>query len=160
MARSQKTGKNNRETYIYYGVDGKGTEIISGVDGVTDEDIHLLHEMDDLEFNNNRRHETGQLRFDTVNSHADGENQTEISEPADPRGSQLEQIIHLENISRILASLYQLQTQQLDLIIDVYYRGRKIVDIAREQGVSHVAILDRLKRIHRKIEKFLGQTLT
>jgi len=160
MSRSQKTGKNNRETYIYYDVAGKRTEIIPGVDGVTNGDIHLLHEMDDLEFNNNRRHETGQLRFDTLNNQTDGEFQTEISEPADPRDSQLEQLIQLENTRQVLESLYHLQPQQLDLIIDVYYRGRKIIDIAREQGVSHVAILDRLKRIHRKIEKFLEQTLT
>ena len=36
-----------------------------------------------------------------------------------------------------------------------YFEQEKIVDIACEEGVSHVAVLDRLKRIYRKLKNNL-----
>lgn len=160
MARSQKTGKANRENYIYYGIDGSKTTLTPGKDGVTETDIEMLHALDDSEFNNNRRNESGQLRFSTLNNASDSESLDETIEPADHSESQLDKIIFREECYELSEALRSLQPQQLDLIIVIYFKGRKVVDIAREQGVSHVAILDRLKRIHRKIEKILNQPLT
>lgn len=54
--RLQKTSKKNRTTYIYYGADGKKLmELKPGENGVTEADIAMLHEQDDMEFNAERR---------------------------------------------------------------------------------------------------------
>ena len=54
--RQYKTSKKNRATYTYYSADGKKLmELIPGENGVTEADIAMLHEQDDLEYNAQRR---------------------------------------------------------------------------------------------------------
>lgn len=54
--RQYKTSKKNRATYTYYSADGKKLmELVPGEDGVTEADIAMLHEQDDLEYNAQRR---------------------------------------------------------------------------------------------------------
>lgn len=48
-----------------------------------------------------------------------------------------------------------LTPQQRELVKKVYFEGQRVSDIARAEGVSHVAILDRLNRIYKKIRKKL-----
>lgn len=153
MSRSFKTGKSNRETYTYFGSDGTKLMITPGHDGVTEADIQILHELDDLEFNNNRRHEETQLRFDTLNAAPD--DSSDLAEPADPAADCLEQLIQALERDDLLQSLSHLEPRQRDLIQKIFYQGMKVVDVAREQHVSHVAVLDRLKRIYKKLEKYL-----
>lgn len=48
--RQYKTGRKNRATYIYYSADGKKLmELVPGENGVTEADIAMLHEQDDLD---------------------------------------------------------------------------------------------------------------
>ena len=54
--RQYKTSKKNRATYTYYSADGKKLmELVPGENGVTEADIAMLHEQDDLEYNAQRR---------------------------------------------------------------------------------------------------------
>ena len=54
--RQYKTSKKNRATYTYYSAAGKKLmELIPGENGITEADIAMLHEQDDLEYNAQRR---------------------------------------------------------------------------------------------------------
>lgn len=57
-----------------------------------------------------------------------------------------------EALRRAMASL---SPGQRELLQQVYFEGRTITAIARAEGVSHVAILDRLKRIYKRLRKNL-----
>lgn len=58
----------------------------------------------------------------------------------------------LEALRRATAAL---SPGQRELVRMVYFEGRSISEIARAEGVSHVAILDRLNRIYKKLRKNL-----
>lgn len=60
-----------------------------------------------------------------------------------------------EELAQLLRAMEALSPAQRKLVWQVFFEKRKIVDIAREEGVSHVAIHDRLKRIYRKIKNNL-----
>ena len=60
-----------------------------------------------------------------------------------------------EDIARLFTAMDRLSPAQRELIRKVFFEEKKIVDIAREEGVSHVAVLDRLKRIYQKIKNYL-----
>ena len=50
--RQYKISKKNLATYTYYSADGKMLmELVPGENGVTEADIAMLHELDDLEYN-------------------------------------------------------------------------------------------------------------
>ena len=57
-----------------------------------------------------------------------------------------------EDMARLFSAMKALSPAQRELVKKVYFEERKIADIAREEGVSHVAILDRLERIYKKIK--------
>ena len=59
---------------------------------------------------------------------------------------------HREDVARLYSAMEALSPSQRELVEKVYFEGRKITDIAREEGVSHVAVRDRLERIYKKIK--------
>ena len=52
-------------------------------------------------------------------------------------------------------ALDKLLPQQRELILKVFIEGRSKADIGREEGVDESAIRDRLRRIYRKVKKYL-----
>lgn len=56
------------------------------------------------------------------------------------------------DMARLYSAMEALSPSQRELVQKVYFEERKITDIAREEGVSHAAIHDRLERIYRKIK--------
>lgn len=60
-----------------------------------------------------------------------------------------------DEAARLMQAMEALTPPQRELVRRVYFEQEKIVDIAREEGVSHVAVLDRLKRIYRKLKNNL-----
>ena len=60
-----------------------------------------------------------------------------------------------DEAARLMQAIEALTPPQRELVRRVYFEQEKIVDIAREEGVSHVAVLDRLKRIYRKLKNNL-----
>lgn len=71
--------------------------------------------------------------------------------PDDPAA----EVLRRENIARLLRAMEALSPSQRELVRRVFFENEKITDIAREEGVSHVAIHDRLKRIYQKIKNNL-----
>ena len=63
-----------------------------------------------------------------------------------------EQVLKREDMARLLRAMEALTPAQRELVRRVYFENEKISKIAREEGVSHVAIHDRLKRIYQKIK--------
>lgn len=59
---------------------------------------------------------------------------------------------HREDMARLYSAMEALSPSQRELVEKVYFEERKITDIAREEGVSHVAVRDRLERIYKKIK--------
>lgn len=60
-----------------------------------------------------------------------------------------------EDMARLFSAMEALSPAQRELVEKVYFEGRKITDIAAEEGVSHVAIVRRLNRIYEKLRKNL-----
>ncbi len=57
--------------------------------------------------------------------------------------------------SRLYAAIAQLSDRQQYLIREVYFKGRKYTDIAREEGVDRTAISHATERALKKLKKFL-----
>jgi len=64
----------------------------------------------------------------------------------------------LQNVdfARLRAAMQLLEPRQQQLIRQVYFQGKKQSDIAREEGVSKVAISNAVKRALKKLEKLLS----
>jgi RNA polymerase sigma factor (sigma-70 family) len=56
----------------------------------------------------------------------------------------------------LLAAVAKLSAEQQRLVGKVFFEGKSLTDIAREQGVDKSAISHRLKRIFKKLAKFLS----
>lgn len=67
----------------------------------------------------------------------------------------LGEVLSREDAARLYRAMDRLSAAQRELVLKVYFENRRIVDIAREEGVSEAAIRNRLKKIYRKMEKFL-----
>ena len=57
-----------------------------------------------------------------------------------------------EDMARLFSAMEALSPAQRELVEKVYFEEQKIADIARQEGVSHTAIYDRLERIYKKIK--------
>ncbi len=69
-----------------------------------------------------------------------------------------ETLVHEEK-ERLCAAIEQLQPQQQDLVRRVYYNDEKLIDIAREQGVTRAALSIRMQKIHAALKKILSEGL-
>ena len=67
------------------------------------------------------------------------------------------EVVRREDMARLYSAMEALSPSQRELVQKVYFEERKITDIAREEGVSHAAIHDRLERIYRKIKNFFNR---
>ncbi len=61
-----------------------------------------------------------------------------------------------EDMARLFSAMEALSTSQRELVKKVYFEERTFASIAREEGVGESAIRDRMKRIHKKLEKNLN----
>ena len=164
MSRNFKTSQKNRIDYIYYTAEGTKIVIIPGEEGVTEADIELLHSMDDVEVDEQRRYEY------RVNTHLDAYHEGE-NESANDRNKYLaddsinpeellianeDELHHLSSIDKLAAAMECLLPQQKELFKKVYLDRRSNTDIAAEEGVTEAAIRNRLKRMHEKLRKNLS----
>ena len=58
-------------------------------------------------------------------------------------------------LNALKVAMQELIPEQQWLVSEVYVKGRTLVDIAKEFGVSHVAIIHRLRKIREKLKKLL-----
>ena len=63
---------------------------------------------------------------------------------------------HREDMARLYSAMEILSPSQRELVKKVYFEERTFASIAHEEGVGESAIRDRMKRIHKKLEKNLN----
>lgn len=150
-------------TYTYYPAKGLSIVLEAGRDGVTEEDILIYQDLDhsdalkgryndeNLDYateNQKCKHQTDPETYeDPIKSLVTYDSFSFLEEPAaeDPRIVQLKEFMK------------KLTPDQVDLIFDVYGAMRSQVDIAKELGVSKVAINKRLKKIHIRLLKLFAE---
>ena len=67
-----------------------------------------------------------------------------------------EQYIKKEEKKALHKAIQQLLPQQQELIRKIYFENKSVVEIAKDEGVSHQAISDRLKKIITSLKKNLN----
>ena len=73
----------------------------------------------------------------------------------DPEQDLFENYIKKTDNDRLKEAIQSLEPQQQWLIEQIYFKERTKSDVARELGVDHTSIRDRLNIIFKKIKKFL-----
>ena len=63
--------------------------------------------------------------------------------------------LYREDMGRLTRALEMLSPEQRELVLKVYFKGIRVVDIARNEGVGESAVRDRIRRIHKKMKKYL-----
>jgi RNA polymerase sigma factor (sigma-70 family) len=163
MKRQFKTPEKDRSTYIYYDAYGKETvQLRSDEDGITEAKISMLHEMDDAEVNDERQNDySTPYRFDSYGAAGDGSAEKNIW-LADESAFVETILIEAEDeaefeikMQKLREALKTLHPDQLKLITKVYYQNRSKKEIANDEGVTENAIINRLTRIYKRLEKCL-----
>jgi RNA polymerase sigma factor (sigma-70 family) len=164
MSRAYKTSQKKRTNYIYYTAEGAKIVITPGEDGVTEAYIQLLHEMDDVEVDEQRRYNY------RITAHLDAYHDGE-EEAANDRNKYLaddtanpEQLIiqaedeaeHQDMLDKLTKAMECLLPQQKDLFKKVYLERLSNTDIAAEEGVTEAAIRNRLKKLYERLRKNLS----
>lgn len=103
----------------------------------------MLLDLDRQQYNNDQKETRRHVSFDGM----DYEGELFVSAEDTERA-----VEHREDMARLYSAMEVLSPDQRELVKKVYFEERKITDIAREEGVSHVAVHDRLERIYKKIK--------
>ncbi|GAB2024497.1 sigma factor-like helix-turn-helix DNA-binding protein [Lactovum odontotermitis] len=173
MKKFIKTDAKKRSTYTYVDVKGKLiATLTAGSSGVTAEDIRQLHLEDDREVRNNLKN--SRLKLEKWQKEEAG--QWEQTHPYEkfPKNWVLSVEGELEDesksllmaqaaiqpeceitpeIDRLHEAVEKLKPQQQALIQAVFYENKSLTEIAQDEGVTHVAIINRLKKIYKQLQK-------
>ncbi len=150
--------------YTYFADDGEKIALVAGEDGVTDAWIEVLRAEHRKEYNMLRRgqkrrgendegldirlyclEQCMELAFDGAADLVD--------ESADIEENYFAAIERRERCEVIRLAWASLTDAQQELVTQVYIKKIPITQVAKEQGVTHPAIIDRLKRIKNIFEK-------
>lgn len=127
----------------YEFLDGQAVEV-EAPENIGEIIIAIEHE----EYNSNRR--------ETRRHESYSDDNDKMERLVDPSADvEVAALCDIEN-RRLTEAIGQLLPQQQALIESVYFKGEKLVDITRRQGVSEGAIRDRLKKIHNRLKKLLS----
>lgn len=157
--RQYKTGRKNRATYIYYSADGKKLmELVPGENGVTEADIAMLHEQDDLDYNAQRREDYhAPVHYDgyTVSDNQDGTDRNPYITDTQfgPEDLILGNLDASDHKAAIRVLWDALLPQQKELVLKKL-RGMSNTDIAAAEGVTEAAVRNRLKKIQDRFKNF------
>ena len=127
--------------YTYYFADGTKNTI-----EVEEKWYDLLKEMDEAE----RKQKYNYERHNYPLSQEDYEGETFADYSADP----FEKMVAEIDKERIAAALTTLTDCQRALFEKVFVERKKITEIAKEEGVCHQAISQRVERIKAKLKKY------
>jgi RNA polymerase sigma factor (sigma-70 family) len=155
IMRKFKTSLKNRTTYAYYGADGrKCNTLVPGEHGITEEWIHILHRLDDAEWNSdNKQHRTGRKLVPEAPSSYE-----EVSPYiADSAPDPLSMLIATESKSEILAAIDNLPPQQSAAIKAVKLGGMSLVDYASMTGKSKSTVSESIKSATEKLRVQFGK---
>lgn len=106
----------------------------------------LLVDIDRQEYNNDHKETRRHVSLDGMDYEG-----TLFASPADPAA----EVLKREETARLLRAMESLSPDQRELVHRVYFENQRIVDIAREQGVTKQSVHERLSRALNKIKKFL-----
>lgn len=121
-------------------------EFVTGEVSEVEVDEHLggmLLDLDRQQYNNDQKETRRHVSIDGMDYEGELFDSAENTERA---------VEHREDMARLFSAMEVLSPDQRELVKKVYFEERKITDIAREEGVSHVAVRDRLERIYKKIK--------
>jgi RNA polymerase sigma-70 factor (ECF subfamily) len=114
---------------------------------VSDELGELLLGLDRQEYNNDHKETRRHVSLDGMDY--EGELFAADSDTAEQAALNME----VEALRRAVDAL---SPRQRDLVRKVYFEGRNIASIAREEKVDESSVRERLRHIYKKIKKFLG----
>jgi DNA-directed RNA polymerase specialized sigma24 family protein len=159
MAREFKTGKSNRTTYKYFIY----KKVVAEITPDNEEEEMLiahLHEMDDDEFDANRREKYHfPLSLEAYNEKlvdGDSTNRYLADSTYDPYEIMLkafDEEERVKKVAKIREVFNSLTPDQQELATKIFIEKRTRVDVAAEEGVSETAIRKRLATIRKKFEK-------
>ena len=133
--------ENGKMKIRYEFVTGEFSEI-----EVDDSLGELLVDFDRQQYNNDHKETRRHVSLDGMEY--EGELFASVADTAD-------EVERREELAQLMRAMEALSPSQRELVQKVFFENQKIVDIAREEGVSHAAIHDRLKRIYKKIKNNL-----
>ena len=120
---------------------GEGTEV-----EVSEEIGAVVLDLDRQEYNANHRETRRHCSLEAYN----------LDDALIPSDENVEEdFLRKEQYARLYAALGKLDPRQRYLVEQVYLRGRKITDIARDEGRHHSSIQETLNRALKNLKKFL-----
>ena len=159
-------------TYIYWHWNEEAKRnlpitITAGQDGVTEEHIILLNELDHAAGLGDR-YEQENRDFSTENkkSRLKSDPNGCIGDPIENLGTHntdpaffLEQNAYKPKplVEQLLTLMEKLTPEQIDLIYDLFGSQRKLTEIAKEEGVSVTAIHNRKSKIIARLKKLFAE---
>lgn len=114
---------------------------------VSEELGNIIVDLDRQEYNNHHKETRRHCSLDAFN----------LDDALFPSEENIEaEVATKDQYNRLYAAIALLEPQQKELVRQVFFEDRKIVDIAAEEGVSEAAIRNRLKKITQRLKKILG----
>ena len=114
---------------------------------VSEELGNIIVDLDRQEYNNHHKETRRHCSLDAFN----------LDDTLFPSEENIEaEVVAKDQYNRLYAAIALLEPQQKELVRQVFFEDRKIVDIAAEEGVSEAAIRNRLKKITQRLKKILG----
>lgn len=159
MAREFKTGKNNRTTYKYY-IENKVVAEVTPDNEETEILIAHLHQLDDEEFDANRREKYKAPRsldsYASLDDDAESRNHFLADNTYNPSVvlmKKFEEEERAERVAKIRELFENLDPKLKDIVTKVHIEKRTRVDVAAEMGVSEAMIRKYLVKVRDIFEK-------
>ena len=106
----------------------------------------LLVDFDRQQYNNDHKETRRHVSLDGMDY--EGEIFASVADTAD-------EVERREELARLMRAMETLSPAQRELVLKVYFEGRSYASIAREAGVGESALRDRMKRIDKKLDKYM-----
>lgn len=103
-------------------------------------------EINRIEYNDNHRETRRHVSLEVYDPYG-----ALVKDNADP----LQEVINKEEMDQLHQSISQLTPAQQKLLMNKFWDGMKQIDIAKDEGVSKMAITKRLQTIKRRLKKIL-----
>lgn len=103
-------------------------------------------ELNRIEYNDNHRETRRHVSLEAYDPYG-----ALVKDDADP----LQEVINKEEMDQLHQSISQLTPAQRKLLMKKFWDGMKQIDIAKDEGVSKMAITKRLQTIYRRLMKNL-----
>ena len=108
--------------------------------------IKEIIELNRIEYNDNHRETRRHVSLEAYDPYG-----ALVKDDADP----LQEVINKEEMNQLHHSISRLTPAQRKLLMKKFWDGMKQIDIAKEEGVSKMAITKRLQTIKRRLKKIL-----